>query len=222
MHSVIWIVSFFIICVFAAAAQPADLLLSSTLLGVLYGVYSTPVAPALKMLRRMRWFMLSILILYFWFMPGEPIISGLPGWLQNVLPSSNGLREGLARLAALTVIAAAANLLLRNSTRKELIGAIHWLIPRFFGLGADRIALRMVLTVEAVEKIQPVISSSLKHIRDARNFHAIGLITATIFNATIDSAERETLIEMSIPDVVSPALYQWLYPVLLTVLLLLA
>lgn len=221
MHPVICIVSFATLSVFVATAQAANLILSSILLSSLYWIGNTPIDPALKMLRRMRWFFISILVLYFWFTPGDVLVPGLPGWLSSLLPSKNGFQEGIARLVALVVIVVAANLLLRSTTREQLLGAIYWLIAPLFKLAAERVALRMVLTIEAVEKVQPIISATLKDIQHARSLGEIGVTTASIFNKTLAGAGQEALAKIDIPTAGSPPLYQWLYPILLTAVMVL-
>lgn len=222
MHPVIWLVSFAIFSIFVSAAQAADLLLSCILLSIFYWALRIPWIPAQNMLRRMRWFFLSILFLYFWFTPGQPLAPGLPSWLQAALPSQPGLQEGITRLLALILIVLAANLLLRNSTQEQLLGAIHWLITPFavLGLSADRLALRMVLTIEAVEKIQLIVSAKLSDVK-GKGLRTTGQTTADVFNATVESAQQQPLLVMVIPEESGPALYQWVYPGILILLFLL-
>lgn len=106
----------------------------------------------LTMMRRMRWLLLVMLLVYALTTPGE-YFSGWPLWLA---PTHEGLRAGLIQALRLSVMLAGLALLLRLSTREQLVvGFLMLLRPlRHLGLDTERFAARLWLTLHYVEQPQ--------------------------------------------------------------------
>jgi len=85
-----------------------------------------------RMLRRVRWLLLAILLVYGGLTPGEPLVPALGAWS----PSVDGARLGAIRVAALLAIVAAVHLLLATTSRGALVGGLLW-----FGGPARRLGL---------------------------------------------------------------------------------
>lgn len=220
MHPLIRILCFLVFAAWLAWGDLQRLLFGAALLAVLYAL----VAPASiraggAMVRRLRWLLVSLLIVYGWFTPGRPL-AGLDAGalLAPLIPTVEGLAEGVVRCAALVVIVLAVNLLLRTTSREQLLGAIHGLARplALFGLSRERLALRMVLVMDAVEEVRGLVADRLAARRDelpglrAAGGFASGVIVAVIEAAGRRGPERVTLTLGSPPSPV-----QWMFPALL-------
>lgn len=217
-HPVIRIISFLVLAAYLATAEVADMMLAAVALALLYllldpGYFRS----AWRMIRRMRWFFLSILIIYFWFTPGQPALGFLPlpsAWL----PSEQGLRAGSLRIATLLLIILAVNLLLRTTPQKQLIAAIHWLSRplAWLGICPDRLAVRMVLVMESLATVQSLVRQGLQGLqRSDRRLRQLGHFASDVFLQVTEAADRSPCHTITLQRCVAPPLYQWLYPVAL-------
>jgi len=98
------------------------------------------------LLRRSRWLLMTMLILFGWLTPGTPL-PGLPG------ASQEGLLLGAESLARLLIALSAVALILKALSPAELVAGIRSLLAPLviFGIPRDRIAVRLALTLEEVE-----------------------------------------------------------------------
>ncbi len=131
---------------FAATALVVGLLYTTSRQGLLRGLFHR--------LRRLRWLFLSIIVLYGWFTPGLPIWESLGG----LSPTVAGMAEGSLRCLNLVVILAAVHWLLSNLDRESLVSGVYWVARplRPLGLQPVRIAVRLVLTLEYLDRVQAV------------------------------------------------------------------
>lgn len=99
-----------------------------------------------RILRRSRWLLLTMLLLFAWMTPGTAL-PGLPGATQEGLLLA---AESIARL--LTAIAT-VSVLLAILPPATLVSGMRSLLAPLAGLGGfrDRLAVRLMLTLEAVE-----------------------------------------------------------------------
>jgi len=149
-HPRVRLVCFLVLAAALAAGGPAQLALG---LAAALLPWLTPGARALRRrgrraLWRLRWLLLSVAVLYLGMTPGDPLWTDAPAWL----PSREGLALGLERAAVLALLALAAVWVLEGG-REGLVGALGWLTRPLarLGLPAERLALRLVLTLEEVE-----------------------------------------------------------------------
>jgi len=218
LHPVILIVSFLVFVAMLAFPVPFTLFISSLLLIPFYlrdgGAH---VRPALVMLRRMRWFLLSILLLFCWLTPGTPIIqwTALSGWL----PTNEGLSSGLLRVVALVLVIASVNLLLRSLSRQALLSAIYFLARplQLVGVKAEMVALRMTLVFDAMGEVQQMVAQHLPekdHV--PRRLDDIGVLASGVLTAVIERAGQAPQEEVVVlPVLERPPLLQWFLPILL-------
>lgn len=110
-----------------------------------------------KMLRRVRWILLTLLLVYAFSTPGEYVAS----WPQTLLaPTYEGLRAGGVQLARLCVMLAGLSLLLATTARPQLIAGFYLLLRplRHAGLQPQRFAARLWLTLHYVEQRPPQVT----------------------------------------------------------------
>ena len=107
-----------------------------------------------QLLRRTRWVMLTLMLIYAYSTPGQTLIEAL-GWLS---PSREGLLDGLSQLSRLLAALAGLAMLLDRLQRMQLISGLYtlfaplqWLpLPGFKGL-RERFAVRLALTLHYAE-----------------------------------------------------------------------
>jgi len=128
-----------------------NLMLFSLMMLSFVMVLSLRVLTFLHTVRRMRWLLLSILVIYAFGTPGELI----PAFSVNFAPTYEGLQSGLVQIEKLLIALAALSLLLTSSPREQMmLGLYMLLIPfRFAGLNIERFAARLMLTLNYVEEL---------------------------------------------------------------------
>jgi energy-coupling factor transport system permease protein len=114
-------------------------------------LYSLKVKAFLHAVRRMRWFFLSISIIYAFGTPGELI----PNFPVNFAPTFEGLQLGLVQIERLLIALAALSLLLTGSPREQMMLGLYMLLSPFslIGLNVERFAARLMLTLDYVEAL---------------------------------------------------------------------
>jgi energy-coupling factor transporter transmembrane protein EcfT len=103
----------------------------------------------LKLLRRTRWILLSLLFIYAYTTPGQPLF----GVLGMFSPSREGLSEGVLQLARLLAAIAGLAILLDRLHRQQLIAGLYFLLAplQLFGMSRERVAVRLALTLQYAE-----------------------------------------------------------------------
>jgi len=103
-----------------------------------------------KLLRRTRWLLLSIFLIYALATPGESLYEPLGAFS----PSVEGAHAGLMQAWRLAVMLAGLSLLLALTPGKQLMGGLYCLLHpwRRLGVASDRIAARIWLTLYYAEQ----------------------------------------------------------------------
>lgn len=98
------------------------------------------------LLRRSRWLLLTMLIMFGWLTPGTPL-PNLPG------ASQEGLLLAADNIARLIVALSIVALILKVLPPPELVAGMRSLLAplAFLGIPRDRIAVRLALTLNEVE-----------------------------------------------------------------------
>lgn len=101
----------------------------------------------LRSLRRIRWLLLSIVIIYLWVAP-EPGLQGRPWYF----PTATDLDTALRRSGVLVVLVTAVELLRRVTPAPQMAAGLVMLLAPLAWLGIDTrvFARRLALTLEAV------------------------------------------------------------------------
>lgn len=102
-----------------------------------------------QLLRRTRWIMLSLLLVYAYTTPGQPALDTL----GIFSPSREGLSDGVLQLTRLAVALAGLAMLLERLHRQKLIAGLYTLLAplRLIGLSRERVAVRLALTLHYAE-----------------------------------------------------------------------
>ena len=214
MHPLIRVVALLVFVTGLALARPALLSTGIGLLLLLYFLTGFP-APGvlLRMVLRLRWLLLAILLVYGWWTPGTSLLPAIGSWS----PTTEGLVVGLLRILSLVLIVAAVHLLLQVTTRSELLPAIMQLIrPVTTQAGRERLAVRILLSIEAVTRVQSLLSDTLKaHPLDNRKLSTLGVAAQLLYRAVLDRAAQTGEDIIDVIELQSPPLWQWLIPLAL-------
>jgi energy-coupling factor transporter transmembrane protein EcfT len=106
-------------------------------------------AQLLSLLRRTRWILLSLLVIYAYTTPGAALWAQL-GYFS---PTREGAADGLLQLGRLLSVLSGLAILLALLPQTQLISGLYTLAYplRWFGLSRERIAVRLALTLEYAE-----------------------------------------------------------------------
>lgn len=215
MHPLIRIISLLVVIV--ALAQPDWLRITILVLVCLVGImffFRDGLAHIFTMARRLKWFFLSIIIVYAWFTPGEPVTSS--AWLsERYLPTVTGLEEGALRVVALLLMISFVTFLIHKTAREELVSAIVSLcIPlKWFGVSVERFALRISLTLEKVSAYTIAIKGHVQSSSGQRGIvnRAANILTTAIQNVE-SGVDHDKVDYISLSMATSPAWWQWFMP----------
>jgi len=137
-------------CVLVTVTQflpPAGLLASGGMLLVIAFILSRH--KFIQLLRRTRWIMFSLWLIYAYTTPGQPV-SVLLGAFS---PRLEGLQDGLLQLMRLLMALAGLAILLERLHRQQLIAGLYSLFAplKWLGLSRERLAVRLALTLHYAE-----------------------------------------------------------------------
>lgn len=206
MHPLIRIVCLLIIAGSTPWLPPLALAAgSATLLG--WAAIRPPLARALRRgLQRLRWLLISLVVLYLWFSPGEPLWPALGPFS----PTDTGLWLALERAGVLIVMVGAAVALLHDAAPREVAAGLRQLLARILpGDTAVRFAYRVGLLLAELPRVERRVRASLREPGPATE-RAAALIRAVEREADAGPLAPEPLCEPgSVPTV------QWLLPLAL-------
>jgi len=224
VHPVFRIICFVIFSLFLALGGFSQLGVATfSVIGLYIATANCDLPGFLQMLRRMRWFLLSILFIYAWLTPGVPLFSGAfdPSWQ----PSVEGLQQGGQRLLALILIIAAVHWLLLVTPREQLIAALYWLgAPlQVLGLPRERFAVRLALVLGRVADVQRQVAAQIEQAEvDKGDIKSFAAVAADLVAGVVRQADQSRCDELEIDVADKPPLWQWCWPLFLLVIMLLA
>jgi energy-coupling factor transport system permease protein len=146
-HPAVLILAWITLAIVAQALPAAGLvMLAPLLLGLALMLDARQLT---RLLRRTRWILLSLLLIYAYTTPGA-------GWLPELgrySPTIEGVGEGFIQLGRLLSMLSGLAILLSLLSQSEFIGGIHALVYplRWLGLSRERVAVRLALTLEYAE-----------------------------------------------------------------------
>jgi energy-coupling factor transporter transmembrane protein EcfT len=137
-------------CLLVVALQylPLEYLLIATSLVLLIALIRST-RKLLQLLRRTRWIILSLLLVYAYSTPGLPLL----GSLGMFSPSREGLNDGVLQLTRLLATLAGLSILLDRLDRSKLFAGLYTLLAplQLIGLPRERVAVRLALTLHYAE-----------------------------------------------------------------------
>ena len=103
----------------------------------------------LQLLRRTRWILFSLLLIYAYTTPGQPLLDVL----GTFSPSREGLSDGLLQLVRLLAALAGLAVLLDRLHRLQLIAGLYTMLAplQLIGVSRERVAVRLALTLHYAE-----------------------------------------------------------------------
>ncbi|MHB1291258.1 MAG: CbiQ family ECF transporter T component [Sulfuricella sp.] len=107
-------------------------------------------AQYLRLLRRSRWLLISLILVYAFVTPGVAAVAVLGAYS----PSREGLLSGGLQALRLLALLAALALLLATTSRDRILAGLYFLLRPFalIGVDIDRVAARIWLTLHYAEK----------------------------------------------------------------------
>ncbi|MEO6145826.1 MAG: CbiQ family ECF transporter T component, partial [Sulfuriferula sp.] len=147
LHPATAIVLWLFFVVWLEFVQPSMLIVAA--LGLIPWLHGVTLTQFLRYLRRTRWLLLTLLVIYAYTLPGDNI-SALLG---SFSPSMQGIQYGVLRLVRLILLLAALSILMVRTPRNSLLlGLFRILSPlQLLGVDAERIAVRLWLTLHYAE-----------------------------------------------------------------------
>ncbi len=160
------------------------------------------------LLKRLRWLLLSLLILYGWF--STPTF--------NWLPDPDTTLLAFERIASLIMILLSAHLLRTLTPTQDLVAALQWWLhpgDRLGLISSERLSVRLVLTLETVQTVQ-ALYQQLPPVTPSKNW--LTKVTAQLTNLFImvlNQAETTPLSVWTVPELQRPPFRQWVWPILI-------
>lgn len=147
LHPATKILLWLVCAVVAQKLQPLFLLVLSVALVVLLVWFRA--SKFFELLRRTRWILISLLLIYTLITPGMYLFPQL----GSAGPTVDGLHAGSLQIWRLLVLLAALALLLRSTGTVSLLSGLYTLMKPFkpLGVNAERIAVRLWLTLRYAE-----------------------------------------------------------------------
>lgn len=143
MQILVWV----LLALLAQHLQPVALLVVTFILFVL--ALSLCAKQILGLVRRTRWILATLLLIYAYTTPGTAL------WFQLGVasPTREGLLDGSLQLGRLLCVLSGLAILLELLPKTQLIGGLYTLAYplRWLGLSRERIAVRLALTLEYAE-----------------------------------------------------------------------
>ncbi len=146
-HPAVQILAWGILALLVQHLQP--LVLSALDVALIGWALKLSAVQLLGLLRRTRWILLSLLLIYAYTTPGTAL------WppLDYVSPTREGALDGLLQLGRLLGVLSGLAILLQLLSQAQLISGLYTLARPlcWFGLSRERIAVRLALTLQYAE-----------------------------------------------------------------------
>ncbi len=163
-HPAVQILVWILLALFTQRLQPVALsALSAAMFALALRLCA---AHLLSLLRRTRWILISLLLIYAYTTPGAAL------WEQlgSVSPTLEGLQDGALQLGRLLSVLSGLAILLALLPQAALISGVYSMAYplAWFGLSRERIAVRLALTLQYAETAMRDTASDWRStIRDA-------------------------------------------------------
>lgn len=158
-----------------------------------------------KALKRIRWLLLSIVIIYLWVAPQTGTDSGF-------LPANADIVLALKRAGILAVLVAAVELLRQTTPAEYTASAIAMLISplRMLGVDTTRFAKRMALTLEAVPATSELVVRAAGETTIKKGSLAGWAEAAARLIGGIETRKDGQVTDIQLPELGAPLMLDWL------------
>lgn len=242
MHPAVRIISLVIVSIFLTQGGWFTLLITGAILLPFYIVHRDLWSSAIQMLFRLKWFFISILLIYYFYTPDVPQPT------QTTISQLSGpIIPGLFRIAVLIIILFSVNLLIKTTSKEEILSALLWLFSplNYFSVKTERISLRAVLTFEYIE----VLSQRLTKYKKQQSFEVYKAPDSSLYlktqiihfflkkkwaffhlikhsgiilHETLEEAEKTSGKSYTIEYLESPKAIQFIFPLILCIIFFLS
>jgi energy-coupling factor transporter transmembrane protein EcfT len=185
---------------------PAMALALGLLLALAFATGAEVLRGISRSLHRIRWLLLSIVVIYLWIAP-EPGIAGRPWYL----PSWGELDTALRRSGVLVVLVTAVELLRRRTAVTDIAAGLVMLLAPLARLGIDTtvFARRLALTLEAVPQTAQRVAHAAARRRIRRGVAGWGDAAAGLVR-DIETGAASVPPDARLPTLAAPRLRDWL------------
>jgi energy-coupling factor transporter transmembrane protein EcfT len=183
----------------------AMVLVLAVLLGMAVASGQGAFGGILKALRRIRWLLLSIVVIYLWVAPEAG-----PAGRSWYVPSWNELDLALRRAGVLVVLVSAVELLRRHTSPARMAAGLVGLLSPLAWVGVDTgtFARRLALTLDAVPLLGERVARAAAGRRIRRGVMGWGDAAAMLVQE-IESGAALPLRDASLPSLPRPSSRDW-------------
>jgi len=209
MHPVVRILCFLsLVTALARASYPFILLSDLVFLIFVFRSSSETLTFIWRMMRRMRWFWLSIILLYTMMTPG----GGHSFVFGNLELSLGGFLLGLERCLALARVLLYFALLIHTTSQTRLQGALFWLLQPLSRLGvpATPLSIRIALTLQKVHELQSRWSSASVSTNKPTSWRDIPDRIMSFVHDVFAQADTPPQQQHLVLEIQNPSYRQWL------------
>ena len=205
MHPVFRLLGLMALAVFLFRYRlPALVLVEVLILGLAYA--RDPAAPGriLQSVRRLRWLLISIAVIYLWIAP-EPV-PGQPGWL----PRWPDIAIALERAGVLVVLVSAVELLRQGTRPEEMAAALMVLLAPLGWIGVDveGLSRRIALTLDTVPRTAELVGQAARSEEPAKRLAGWAEAAARLVRR-IEQEAAEAVAPAALPVLDRPGVRDW-------------
>jgi energy-coupling factor transporter transmembrane protein EcfT len=121
---------------------------------LLIALWSYRIRQYLPMLKRMRWLLIAMFMIYAYSTPGEYLNSWpFDSSMSHLAPTYEGLIAGLLQMTRLVAMLALVALVMGTTSKTGLIEGFYSLLKplRYLGISPERFSARLTLTLQYIE-----------------------------------------------------------------------
>jgi len=213
MHPLVKIICIIVISIFVGISNWSGILLTAAIILPIYFRHSNYYASAWRMVKRLKWFYFSIFFVYLFFTPKTSLNNSTFGYLE-------GIDVGIYRVSVLILIVLSVNLLIRTSTKEDLLSGLYLIFSPFvlIGLNPQTFLARAYLTLDYIQ----ILNSQLGEQKDffSKRFSLPKLVSrlAEFVSTWIEKAQQKHTQPLSIKLLEYPKIWEWAIPIGLSLL----
>ena len=211
MHPVIRVISFILFAILIARATLIQMGVAFVFLsGLLFIKPGLSFRQPLRMLWKLKWLLLSILIVY---LLSHAEIARHEPWLA--------IQPALKQVMYIFLVLIAVSSLIATTSRDELIEAIIWLARpvRFLGVSPQRLAIRIALIMEYVPQLQQQLSQPQLLPQANSKLQLLANRLYAAFDLVVQAAEHHPCQQITLRSTGAPTSLQWLWVCLLVLMM---